>query len=177
MSIISLSTTVSLCCDGKHYLVQSRKQFTNLKQEKLKPCGTCGSKMRNSSPLYNSKRQLQTKWYLQRWIAGINESDDTLQTDVAGLPGSPVGAIQLKGFFGEAANTLPPEWGFRGDRRLKYNTKLHGGSDSFKLVEVGGVSCDILGLKNCRRQHEGEDSMSFEIFCKITQEYILTYSM
>lgn len=132
MSIISLSTTVSLCCDGKHYLVRSRKQFTNLKQEKLKPCGTCGPKIRNSSPLYNSKRQLRIKWYPQRWIAGINESDDKLQTDVAGLPGSPVGAIQFKGFFGKATNTLPPEWGFRGDSRLKYNTTLHGGSDSFK---------------------------------------------
>lgn len=97
--------------------------------------------------------------YICRCFAGADKLCNKLQTDVAGLPGSRVGRFSLRSFRG-APNTLPPEWGLRGDGRLKYITKQHGGSESFKWRwkwEVSRVT--FRGLKNWR-QHEGKGSAS-----------------
>lgn len=91
-----------------------------------------------------------------------------MQTDVAGLPGSRV--IEPEEF---QQRNKHPATRMRTQRRrwVKVHHKTAWRKWQFQtMVEVGGVSCDILGLKHCRGQHEREDSASFmRLFVRLNE--------
>lgn len=122
MHVNNLPPPLPLCYNGKHRLLQRRKQFTNLKQEKVGPCGTM---MLNSNPWLINKRH---KYYMKA---------DCRQMFQAYL-----GVV--RGWFGSRSFNGAPvtqNEDLRGEGKFKYITHCH--REEVRVWHEGGSGCNL----------------------------------